>query len=687
MQSRWFHRPRLHVASQGAGKRVSWLELFYDLVFVAGIIQLGDGLQGEGFAMFALHFVPLWIAWTGFSFYANRYNIDDLSHRLGVLANMFVVGAMAIAALPSMRGEPAAFAVAFAVSQFIIAGFNVRAWKHLPEARDYAAYWGGVFAASGLLFAASALVPVPWTYLLWTAGIGIILLAPLSQAARALQERYPIDQEHLSERYGLLTIIVLGESFVKVLSLLASTDAGLDAQLRGFFNLTITCSVWWIYFDDIAGAEVRKERGSWLVWLLSHLPLTLGITSLGVAVKKAALLEAGAPAPEGVRWLLAGSLVLIFISIAALDSATERADVQVSERTRIFSRVAGAVLLAILAKAGAGMTGDAFLGVAAALCVAQVVVDLMIAPTTTANTLAESVPTAQIAAEKRDGTPVAPLRRAIGQAVRVGAPPEFRRDLYFFFLEGGWARLFLSFIAVYLLLNLFFAGLFMLEPAGVGGAESADFADAFFLSVQTLGTIGYGVLHPKSEWANLVVTAEAAVGMLFAALATGTVLAKAARPRSAVLFARVAVVTQRNGVRTLQMRMANARGNEVVEASVSVAAVIDEISSEGRHMRRIVDLDLQRNRQPMFGLSWTLIHPLDDKSPLSKIDLHDQNAWLGVVVTLMGHDATYGQTTHARHVYSPDNLKFDHHYVDVMGQLPDGRLVLDLTRFHETEPD
>ncbi len=89
----------------------------------------------------------------------------------------------------------------------------------------------------------------------------------------------------------------------------------------------------------------------------------------------------------------------------------------------------------------------------------------------------------------------------------------------------------------------------------------------------------------------------------------------------------------------------------------------------------------------MFALSWTLIHPLDDKSPLTKIDLHDANAWLGVVVTLMGHDATYGQTTHARHVYSPDNLKFDHHYVDVIGQLPDGRLVLDLTRFHDTEAD
>lgn len=686
MQSRWFHRPRLHVARHGHPKRVTWLELFYDLVFVAAVIQLGDGLAKVGFAAFALHFVPLWIAWTGFTFYANRFTIDDLTHRMLVLAKMFAVGAMAIASRDSMEGNPASFSLAFGATQAIVAVLNYRAWKHLPEARDYSKYWGGVFAASALIFGVSALVPTPWTWALWVLGMLVILVAPLSRPARALFERFPHDQEHLAERYGLLTIIVLGESFVKVLSWLTGSDAGMEAQLRGFFNLGITCSVWWIYFDDIAGSELRKERGSWFVWLFSHLPLTLGITALGVAVKKAIELEVGAPAPDGVRWLLAGSLAGVFTAIAALDSATERPDVQVGDGARIAGRLASAALLLILAQAGGGMSGDAFLGVVAAICVAQVVVDLVIAPAVTADTLAHSVPTAKIAAERREGASPTPPAM-IGAAVRVGAPSEFRRDLYFFFLEGGWTRLFVTFIAAYLGLNLLFAGLFMMEPAGVGGTERLRFLDAFFLSVQTLGTIGYGVLHPRSEWANLVVTAEAAVGMLFAALATGTVLAKAARPRSAVLFARHAVVTPRNGQRTLQMRMANARGNEVVEASVTVAAIIEEISTEGRHMRRVVDLELQRNRQPMFALSWTLIHVIDEKSPLAKVDLKDPSAWIGIVVTLLGHDGTYNQTTHARHIYTPDKLKFDEHYMDIMSQLADGRLVIDLGHFHDTEPD
>ncbi len=686
MQSRWFHRPKLHVAGHGH-KRVTWLELFYDLIFVAAIIQLGDGLATAGFASFALHFVPLWIAWTGFTFYANRFTVDDLTHRVLVLAKMFVVGGMAIASRASMAGESAGFAVAFAVSQGLVAGLNWRAYKHLPEARDYCRYWGGVFAASSVIFLVSAAVPSPWAYLLWGLGLAVILLAPVSAAARSLAERHPIDQEHLSERYALLTLIVLGESFVKVLSYLTDADAGAEAQLRGFFNLGITCSVWWIYFDDIAGAELRKERGSWFVWLFSHLPLTLGVTALGVAVKKAILLEVGVPAPDGVRWLLAGSLAGVFTAIAALDSATERPDVQVSDSLRIAARLASAGLLLLLAQVGSGMTGDAFLGVVAALAVGQVVLDLVIAPARTADTLAHAVPTAQLAAERRDGSRPASAIRSIGEAVRLGAPSEFRRDLYFFFLEGGWSRLLLTFVAAYLVLNLFFAGLFMLEPDGVGGAEPLRFLDAFFLSVQTLGTIGYGVLHPRSEWANLVVTAEAAVGMLFAALATGTILAKASRARSAVLFANHAVITPRNGKRTLQLRVANARGNEVVEASVSVAALIEEISTEGRHMRRVVDLDLQRNRQPMFALSWTLLHVIDEKSPLYQVDLNDSDAWLGLVVTLLGHDGTYNQTTHARHIYTPDMVRHDHHYVDVMSQLPDGRLVLDLTRFHDTEPD
>lgn len=694
MHSRWFHVPGLHVPRHGHPKKVGWLELFYDLIFVAGIIQLGDFLSVSsslgGFGLFALHFTPLWIAWTGFTFYANRFNVDDALHRLLVILNMFAVGAMAIASPAAMAGRPAAFAVAYAISAALLGVMYLRTWRQVKEAREYCRYWGGVFVATGVLFGVSALVAPPFGYVFWALAMALILLAPISRPAQALQERHPLDMEHLSERYGLLTIIVLGESFVKVLSFLSSSGLGeqFGYQVKGFFNLGITCSLWWLYFDDVAGSEVRRGRAYWMGWLYGHLPLSLGLTAVGVAVKKAIKIDLADVPEPGVRWLLAGSLALVFVSIALIDACTERPNVQVNERIRIASRwVAGLVLL-LLAQVGGSMTGGVFLGLVTAICAAQVVFDLMMAPLGIVDAAHSGVvSTAVGAAMRRDGTlPASPLRRPGVDAVRLGAPPELRRDLYFFFLEGGWPRLLISFAFLYMALNVIFAGLFMLEPAGIGGAERVGFDEAFFLSVQTLGTIGYGVLHPRSEWANLVVTAESAVGMLFAALATGTILAKAARPRAAVLFARHAVIAPQDGKPTLMVRVANARGNDVVEASVSMSVVMDAVSAEGRHMRRVRDLKLIRDRQPMFGLTWTIFHVIDESSPLFGVPLDEKSPVLGMVVTLMGHDGTYGQTIYARNTYDPTQIRIGHQYVDVMGQLPDGRLVIDLVNFHATEP-
>jgi low temperature requirement protein LtrA len=694
VQSRWFHRPHIHVPNHHHPKKVGWLELFYDLIFVAGIIQLGDFLS-EGtslgdFGLFALHFAPLWIAWTGFTFYANRFSVDDVLHRFLVILNMFSVGAMAIASPAAMEGRPTAFALAYAASTVILGAMYLRTWRQVPAARDYSAYWGGVFVATGVLFALSTLVPLPYGYAFWALAMALILFAPMSKPAQALQARHPLDMEHLVERYGLLTIIVLGESFVKVLSYLTSSGLGEEAsyQLKGFFNLGITCSLWWLYFDDVAGSEVKRGRIHFMAWLYGHLPLALGLTAVGVAVKKAIKVGlSDVPAPE-TRWLLAGSLALVFVSIALIDTATERPNVQVNERIRITSRWVAGITLLLVAQVGGSMTGGVFLGIVTAICAAQVIFDLMMAPlgiTDAAHSGAVSIATA--IEERRAGNqPSGWVRGATSSAVRLGAPPELRRDLYFFFLEGGWPRLLLSFGALYIALNIVFAGLFMLEPAGVGGAETVTFTEAFYLSVQTLGTIGYGVLHPKSEWANMVVTVEAAVGMLFAALATGTILAKAARPRSAVLFAKHAVITQHEGKRTLMMRVANARGNDVVEASVSVSVIKDTVSSEGHSMRKVMDLKLVRDRQPMFGLTWTVFHVIDETSPLADVSFDQNSAMLGLVMTLMGHDGTYGQTIYARNIYDVADIRPDHHYVDVMSQLPDGRLVIDLGRFHDTVP-
>ncbi len=698
MRSRLYHPPTLHAPHGHEGKKVTWLELFYDLVFVAGIIQLGNHLSDDpglgGFALFALHFVPLWIAWSGFTIYENRFTIDDFVHRTLVLFKMFSVGVMAIASTAAMAGEPALFAAAYAVAQGIIALLYLRSWAQVPEARAYSRYWGSMFAIGAVAFGVSTLLPSPWSYALWAVGLMAILFAPVSGVSRALRDRYPVDMEHLSERYGLLTIIVLGESFVKVLSYLTGAGAEVTSNdlAQGMFNLTLTCCIWWVYFDDIAGSHVRKGRATFLVWLYSHLPLTLAITAVGVALKKAIAFDLAVPAPDKYRWLLAGSLALTFFSVAIIDSVTERRVAVLSDRARVGVRTTSALVVLLLGQIGAQMSAGVFLGLVAAMCVGQVLFDMMMAPLEESEEHVHATSTTELA---RRGARASAYtqRRKFTDAVRKGAPSELRRDMYFFLIEGSWARLLLSLGFLYGLINVVFAGLYLFEPGSVTGGANADFSQAtdfsqaFFFSVQTLSTIGYGALLPGTAYGDLLVTIEAATGMLFVALATGVTFAKASRPRAAVLFSECAVIHTRHGQRVFSYRAANARGNEMVEAQMRVSVLRDEISPEGHHLRRVIDLPLVRERSPAFLLSWVVFHVIDEDSPLQGVDFTSPDCpILAIIVTLMGHDGTYGQTTHARHTYYPPDVRQGHSFVDVMHQLDDGRMLLDLTVFHHTVP-
>lgn len=689
MRSRWFHRPALHTPIEGHERKVSWLELFYDLVFVASIIQFGDFLSHEksigGFMLFAGHFTPLWVAWSGFTFYANRFDVDDFLHRVLVLAQMFAVGIMAVASHHAMQGDHVTFSLAYAGAQALIAVLHVRSAIQDPQSAAYSRFWGGAFAFGSLAFVASAFLPNPWCYLLWPVGIGAILLAPLSRRSRELFEQFPLDQEHLTERYGLLTIIVLGESFVKVLTYLTGNPHGSEMEylLKGLFNLTLTCSIWWIYFDDIAGSQVRKGAGSWIAWLLGHLPLTLAITAVGVAVKLAIKFDMALPAPDAARWMLAGSLALTLFSVAAIDAVTERRNAELSDRARVTVRLASAGIMLLLGQVGGSMNAGVFLGLTAALCVGQVLFDMMMAPLEETHHTAAAVPLHKLDAQhhERDDHERPPDIRS---AVRRGAPSSLRGDLYFFFIDGSWARVFVAFGFAYIFLNVVFAALYQLDAASIEGAATSSFADAFFFSVQTLSSLGYGALTPATPWANLLVTIEAAVGMLFVAVATGLIFAKASRPAASVMFSNAIVLTQRHGKRTLMLRLANARGNEVVDATVTVSVVVDETTPEGHHLRRVHELPLERNRNPLFVLTWLVMHTIDDDSPLAVHGLDNVRA---LVVSLVGHDATYGQTTHARHVYVPADVHEGRRFVDVIHQLPDGRLMVDLTTFHDTISD
>jgi len=707
MRSRWFHPPELHTELHGQ-KRVSWLEILYDLVFVAGVLQLGealsDGVQsgrpGISGVAFAGHLAAMWLAWTGFTFFQNRFDVDDFGHRIAVFGQMFAVGGMAVTAPasmasvgvgPSSASQP--FSIATAIVHGLIAIGYLRAHLQMSEARRYARYWGLIFGVAAALWLASAVIPTPYRYAVWTLAVFGVLAAPVSPSSRRLTEDFPLDLGHLSRRYAFLTIVILGESFVGALTALSRGAPTVDAEqiARAVVNLTITCALWWVYFDDVAGSKIKAGRGTWVVWLYGHLPMGIAVTSVGVAVKRSIALPLDAPAPPADAFLLAGTLALALMSVAIVDSVTERRNAELSDRTRVGVRTFSALVMLVLGQIGTRVSTGTFLGLVCALMIAQVLFDMLMAPLEMAAHPGEPHRSQQEAGSERDAEAPDQAERPpdISTAVRRGAPTELRSDAYFFLLEGSWTRFLLSLTFVYLMLNVLFAGLYLLDPASIGAESGAAFATAFAFSVQTMSTIGYGAIHPLTPYGDLIVTIEAAVGMLAVAFATGLMFAKASRPRSSVLFSRPMVLTTINGQRTLMFRVGNARGNEVVEANINVTALVDEVAPEGHSLRRLIDLDLVRSRTPVFTLSWSVMHPVDDQSPFANTrGGEDLGRIRAVIVTIMGHDATYGETTHSRHIYHPRlDLAFDHHFVDVISQLSDGRLMVDYNDFHRIEPD
>jgi inward rectifier potassium channel len=266
---------------------------------------------------------------------------------------------------------------------------------------------------------------------------------------------------------------------------------------------------------------------------------------------------------------------------------------------------------------------------------------------------------------------------------RIGAPSGWS-DVYHSLLTISWLQFLGLSTAVYLVINSVFALLYLLRPGAIAEAKPGSFADAFFFSVQTFGSIGYGVMHPQGFYANLIVTLESLTALLVIAISTGLMFARFARPTARVLFSDVIVVKPYNGETTLMFRMANQRRNQIIEAQVRASLLLDEISAEGQFMRRFYDLHLIRSSSQFFTLSWTAMHAITEASPLYGLTpeaLEQANAVL--LISLVGIDETFGQPVHARHAYTPDDIRLNMQFVDVFITAPDGQRYLDYTRFNQ----
>jgi len=260
------------------------------------------------------------------------------------------------------------------------------------------------------------------------------------------------------------------------------------------------------------------------------------------------------------------------------------------------------------------------------------------------------------------------------------------RDAYHTFLQMRWsasiALIALGFIAV----NLVFAvGYYVF--GGVTGTDGSFF-EATSFSVETLATIGYGAMYPTSTIAHILMIIESIVSLILTALVTGLVFTKFARPTTRIAFSTSAVVTPHEGMRTLIFRASNRRSNVIVEATIHVVAVFTTFTAEGKMFYKAVDLKMVRDRQVGMTRGWTLMHVVDDTSPLFGADAKKlQELEFELYIALTGIDDVSMQTVHAMHKYTDAQIRVDHHFEDSLIPLDNGEFLVDLTKFDVVVPD
>lgn len=268
---------------------------------------------------------------------------------------------------------------------------------------------------------------------------------------------------------------------------------------------------------------------------------------------------------------------------------------------------------------------------------------------------------------------------------RIGVEENFWQDSYHRMLRMSWPIFFLLFLSLYIGVNVFFGFLYWLNPASVGNLPPGDFFSAFAFSVQTFSTVGYGFFYPKSDLGNAVVIIESAVGLFATAALTGLIFAKFSKPSARIVFSEKMLLSTWNGQRTLSFRMGNMRANRIFTGSAGVTLLKDEVSEEGERLRRLVDLKLVRNETPIFALSWTIYHIIDESSPLFGKSIDDifQLGW-DFVVVFNGLDEDMSQTVVAHTTYSGKDLAVARKFVDMI-HVQDGVRKIDFSKLHEVE--
>jgi low temperature requirement protein LtrA len=373
--ARLLEPPRLRTRGRDLDeqRRATWLELFFDLVFVAAVSQLANALAAEPtharFFEFLGLFAPVWWAWMGFTFYANRFDTDDIVYRLLMLAAMFGVAVLATTIPGVFRGATKGFPLAYISVRIVLIVLYARANRHVPEARTLTRTLLTLFSLAVLVWAVSIAFDSPWVYVIWGIALLIELVAPI-RGWRALRDT-PVDRRHLPERFGLLTLIVLGESVLAVVLGVSkvSWDVGSAAAAAGGF--VVAAALWWIYFDFLdEGALTSRGIFGGLTYVYMNYFVVAGLAALGAGVKLAIFAASGEHRYDHTAWILSAGLALAMVGLGVIQTV---AGTMVIDSDVVLRLSTAAIALLLIPF---GLSPLAVVWVLAVVLVAQVVFEL-----------------------------------------------------------------------------------------------------------------------------------------------------------------------------------------------------------------------------------------------------------------------------------------------------------------------
>jgi low temperature requirement protein LtrA len=347
----WFQPPRLRTLADEGERHASWLELFFDLVFVVAITELSQALVADhsagGFLRFAALFVPVWVAWQGYMAYATRFDTDDLGFRVAYFGAMLAIAAMAVLVGDVSRGEhSAAFAVSYVVLRSIMLALYWRAWRAVPEARVLVRFYGLGYAAGVGLWLVSLAFPTPWRYAVWIcAQVLELSLPPLSTQ---LHRRIPTSASHLPERWALFTLIVLGESVVAVAVATAGAHWHFTSAAVAVLGFAAVAAIWWLYFDRQAGVALRGSTMSVVVYSYAHLPLLVGLAAMSAGLRLGIERAGRDHLGVGATAAFVGGAVLFIVSLIGTRLVTVRGSHRLGSSLKLTA--AGLLVLVLAAE-------------------------------------------------------------------------------------------------------------------------------------------------------------------------------------------------------------------------------------------------------------------------------------------------------------------------------------------------